>query len=116
MVLRSQKLPQGLDHPADVIQLELGLVKLLEVIGPIAKAIKCLESTHSTPADVYLFWLAVMAQLEEVFCENKVPLPADVKAKIRAVLNRRFDGMINNAPTDVYLSAFFLDPRMCSLL
>jgi hypothetical protein len=103
-----------LRHPTDVIQLELELTKLLEVIGPIAKAIQCLESTHSTPADVYLFWLAVMAQLGEVFREDKVHLPNDVKSQIRSIVNRRFDGMINDAPTDVYFSAFFLDPRRFS--
>jgi hypothetical protein len=102
---------QGLGHPAEAIQLELDLTKFVEVIGPFAKSIKCLESTHSTAADVYLFWLAIMSQLEELFREDKIKLPNNVKEEIRAITNRRFNGMINDAPTDVYVAAFFLDPR-----
>jgi hypothetical protein len=102
---------KGLSHPTEAIQLELDLSKLIEVIGPFAKSIQCLESTHSTPADVFLFWLAIMAQLDQLFRDSKFQLPNDVKEQIRAITNRRYDGMINNGPTDVYFAAFFLDPR-----
>jgi hypothetical protein len=103
---------KGLSHPTEAIQLELDLSKLIEVIGPFAKAIQCLESTHSTPADVFLFWLAIIAQLDQLFRDSKFQLPNDVKEQIRAITNRRYDGMINTGPTDVYFTAFFLDPRM----
>ena len=86
------------------------LTKLLDVIAPFAKSIKCLESSHSTAADVYLFWLAIMAHLEDLFRKTPYTLPNHVKEQIRAISNRRFDGMINHAPTDVYIAAFFLDP------
>jgi hypothetical protein len=99
------------------LQLELDLKKLLEIIGPFAKSIKCLKSAHSTAADVYLFWLAIVAQLDQVFVKKQ--LPEQVKAQIRGITNRRFSGMIDDAPTDVYVAAFFLDPRVlrcvCSL-
>jgi hypothetical protein len=103
---------------ADILQLELDLVKLMDVIGPFAKAIKCLESAHATAADVYLFWLAVVAQLERLFLKKPSPatLPNWVREQIRAVTNQRFDGMINDAPTDIYVAAFFLDPRQLSFI
>jgi len=104
---------KGLEDPTEALQLELDLTKLLEVIGPFAKSIKCLESAHSTAADVYLFWLAIVAQLEQLFGKKQGgALPNRIKEQIRAITNRRFNGMINNAPTDVYVAAFFLDPRM----
>ena len=95
----------------------------MEVISPFAKAIKCLESAHATAADVYLFWLAIVAQLEQLFMRKTIApntLSNNVIEQIRAITNRRFDGMINDAPMDVYLTAFVLDPRMscsfCGLL
>ena len=106
--LRDKK---GLDHPTAAIQFELDLTKLTEVIGPFAKSIQCLESTHSTPADVFLFWLAIMAHLDQLFRDQKIQLPSNVVEQIRAITNRRYNGMINNGPTDVYIAAFFLDPR-----
>ena len=86
---------QEFGHPTEAIQLELDLTKLVEVLGPFAKSIKCLESAHSTPADVFLFWLSIMAQLEQLFRENKIQLPTAVQKQIRAIINRRYDGMIN---------------------
>lgn len=103
-------------HVTELLQFELKLRKLLEVIGPFAKAIKCLESTHSTAADVYLFWLAIVAQLDHLFRENKVLLPDHVKEDVRAITNRRFNGMLNKTSSDIYLTAFFLDPRVYCLL
>ncbi|KAI0054381.1 hypothetical protein BV25DRAFT_1806052 [Artomyces pyxidatus] len=78
---------------------------------PFAKAIKCLESSLSTAADVYLFWLAAIAQLAQLFKENRIGLQTSTMGSIRAAVNNRFNGMINNAPNDVYIMAFFLDPR-----
>jgi hypothetical protein len=83
------------------------------VIGPFAKAILCLESAHSTPADVYLFWLTIMATLDHLFKTNESGLRSETIEEIREIANARFDEMINDGPTDVYLTSFFLDPRKC---
>ncbi len=90
---------------------ELELAKVCKVLSPFAKAIKCLESTHSTASDVYLFWLAVAAQLEELFTScDQAGLENSTVDSLRKVFNKRFNQMINLAPTDIYLTAFFLDP------
>ncbi|KAL5529774.1 hypothetical protein ACEPAG_5761 [Sanghuangporus baumii] len=65
------------------MEFELGLQELTTALTPVAKAIKCLESTHSTVSDEL----------------------------IRLEVNHRFDQMVNNAPSDVYLTGFLLDPR-----
>lgn len=89
---------------------ELELTRICSVLGPIAKAIKCLESSHSTPGDVYLFWLAITAHLEQLFTDASSILSAQTKESIRAIINKRFNQMINHAPTDIYITTFFLDP------
>ncbi|KAH9850542.1 hypothetical protein C2E23DRAFT_695077, partial [Lenzites betulinus] len=42
------------------------MVKYLAVATLFARAIKCLKSTSATASNVYVFWLAIMAQLEHV--------------------------------------------------
>ncbi|KDN38659.1 hypothetical protein RSAG8_09334, partial [Rhizoctonia solani AG-8 WAC10335] len=46
------------------------LHQLCTILEPFACSIKCLESSHSTPADVYIFWLAIIARLHELFKHN----------------------------------------------
>lgn len=46
------------------------LQQLTTVLAPVAKSITCLESTHSTVADVYLFWLVVTAEVHRMISED----------------------------------------------
>ncbi|PCH43088.1 hypothetical protein WOLCODRAFT_18145 [Wolfiporia cocos MD-104 SS10] len=87
----------------------LDLSKFIAVTIPYARAIKCLESTH-TPTDVYLFWLAVISQLDSLFANDGSRLLVQTTEAIHTITNCRFNGIINNAPTDIYVVAFFLDP------
>ncbi len=90
---------------------KLSLTKYLAVAEPFARAIECLESAHSTPSDVFVFWLAIMATLERRFLDQRVKLPTHTIENIRAIANQRFDELINEGPEDAYLAAFFLDVR-----
>lgn len=92
-------------------QFESALSQIIDIIEPAAKALLCLESSHSTTADVYLFWLAMMASLQEIISEDKAGLDTTSYEQICTHANMRFNKMINNAPTDAYLTAFALDPR-----
>lgn len=83
---------------------------LTTVLGPLAKAIKCLESAHITPGDVYLYWLAILSQLESVFSERKISLDTGVMEDIRQILNRRFSELMDGEKGNIYISAFVLDP------
>jgi hypothetical protein len=113
--LYSQRRVKGLSHATEALQLEIELTRLVEIIGPFAKSIKCLESSHSTAADVFVFWLATISHLDQLFRDHKLGIPGGVKEDIRAITNRRFNGMINDGPTDIYLTAFVLNPSMpCS--
>jgi len=100
---------------ATTTQLELELTKLIAVLGPFAKAILCLESAHSTCADVYLFWISALASIEDLFRSGQSGLQNETIKSIRAISNKRFDQMINDGPTDIYITSFFLDPRKCNV-
>ncbi|KAG1829908.1 hypothetical protein F4604DRAFT_1887509 [Suillus subluteus] len=82
----------------------------LRLLAPIAKAITCLESTHSTVLDIYLFWLAITATIHQIITEDITGLPTEVTEKIRQAVNYHFNQMVNDAPCDVYLTGFLLDP------
>ncbi|KAF8294137.1 hypothetical protein DL93DRAFT_2122975 [Clavulina sp. PMI_390] len=98
------------------------LEHLLPILEPIARAVKCLESSHATPASVYLFWLAILATLEELFRNNKedhgLRLPEHVIKDVRRIVTRRWkestqEGNSGNANGGtVYLAAVVFDPSL----
>ncbi|KAF8836004.1 hypothetical protein BDN67DRAFT_872931, partial [Paxillus ammoniavirescens] len=89
---------------------ELDLARLLTVIGPYAKVIQCLEGGHVTADRVYYYWLGITSQLDSLFQRNEYDLTTSTIEDIRAITNCRFDEMITDAPNDIYIIAFFLNP------
>ncbi|KIJ10218.1 hypothetical protein PAXINDRAFT_86391 [Paxillus involutus ATCC 200175] len=93
------------------MKFELDLARLLTVIGPYAKAIQCLEGGHVTADRVYYYWLGITSQLDSLFRRNEYGLTTSTIEDIRAITNCRFDEMITDAPNDIYIIAFFLNPE-----
>ncbi|KAI0688084.1 ribonuclease H-like domain-containing protein, partial [Cytidiella melzeri] len=87
------------------------LEELLVILAPGAKATTCLESTHSTVSDVYVFWLATLAELHDRITDPHIPMPNGVREDIWRIANFRWKAMIEQAPRDVYHTGFILDPR-----
>ncbi|QRV97083.1 hypothetical protein RhiJN_25102 [Ceratobasidium sp. AG-Ba] len=87
--------------------------QLAEVTRPFARAIKCLESGHSNPGDVFLFTLGVMAYLRQLSDNNdtELGLPKDVMQAIENIANYRYHNMVLASGTDIYISTFFLNPQ-----
>ncbi|KAF8872812.1 ribonuclease H-like domain-containing protein [Infundibulicybe gibba] len=85
------------------------LNQFIAVGNPIAKAIQCLEATTCNPADVYLYWLAVVAYMKRSL-ETSL-LPDDVCGEIRGIMVARWREFFISGPTNVYLTAFYLNPR-----
>jgi hypothetical protein len=89
------------------------LEQFVAVLEPLARSIKCLESSHSTAADVYHFWLAVLARYQERFEANNtlqgIGLPESVIEDIKSIVNGRHSEMFQGETQQVYLTAFFLD-------
>ncbi|KAF8237615.1 hypothetical protein L208DRAFT_1246588, partial [Tricholoma matsutake] len=67
------------------LQFEIMLNQLISVGEGLAKAIVCLEATSSNPANVYLYWLAVLAHMKESL--TKSGLPNDVCNEICRIIN-----------------------------
>ncbi|KAI0742803.1 hypothetical protein C8Q80DRAFT_1109374, partial [Daedaleopsis nitida] len=91
------------------IQFEMSLIQYLSVTAPFAHAIKCLESAHTTIADVFIYWLAIMSRLQFLLIQNRSKLSSRMIGDICAIANQRFDRLINEVTTDVYVTASFLD-------
>lgn len=98
-----------------IARTELCIEQMVKILEPFARAVKCLESTQSTVADVYLFWLAVVATLHDYFCNNAnadgLQLPEEVIDDIRQIVNHRWREMTEKAGKGVYVAGLFLDPR-----
>ncbi|KAJ7768081.1 ribonuclease H-like domain-containing protein, partial [Mycena maculata] len=92
------------------------LTRLGAVLMPFARAIQCLESKETTPADVCLYWLAVVAQLHDLITKDdnagpKSRYATTVKELIRRIANFRFSQLIEDErSSNAYLTAFVLDP------
>jgi hypothetical protein len=79
---------------------------------PLARAIQCLQSKDTTPADVYLYWLAVVAQLNDLIRRDNKPTPSKkskyeetLKDLIRQIANYRFSQLIEDErASNVYFS------------
>ena len=84
---------------------------LVTVLGPVAKSLTCLESTHSTVSDVYIFWLACMAGVYDVISSDSNEMTQAHRDAIRESAQARWLQMIEQAPCDIYFAGFVLDPR-----
>lgn len=91
------------------------------IFKPISSALTLLEMRETSPADVFYVWISAAAQLKSLFTNldrqhhEGLPLeriPFNLKKSIIEIFNKRYCEMLDNAPTDVYLLAFFLHPCM----
>jgi hypothetical protein len=89
------------------------LKRLGAVLMPFARAIQCLEAKDTNPADVYTYWLAVVAHLHDLIKKDtdKSKYTTEFKERIRQIANYRFSELIESKhASNIYLTAFILDP------
>ncbi|THU97666.1 hypothetical protein K435DRAFT_618337, partial [Dendrothele bispora CBS 962.96] len=92
---------------------EAKLEQLIAVGLPIAKALTCLESNDANPADVFIFWHAVIFHIEKTITDEENDYPPEVQEEILTILNFRHSqlfcpgGRLYNA---VYLATAYLNP------
>lgn len=89
------------------------LKRLGAVLMPFARAIQCLEAKDTNPADVYTYWLAVVAHLHDFITKdsNKSRYSTEFKERVCQIANYRFSELIENKhASNIYLVAFVLDP------
>ena len=74
----------------------------------IAHAIGCLEANLTNPANVYLYLLAIIAKMKQTL--ETAYLPDEVCGQIRGIMVSRWREFFVYGPTNVHLSAFYLNP------
>ncbi|CAA7268960.1 unnamed protein product [Cyclocybe aegerita] len=84
------------------------LVQFIEVGSSIAWAIECLEAKSATPANVYLYWLVILASMKQALKGSF--LPDDVKGEIHGIMNAQWREFFVKGPTNAHLVAFYLNP------
>ncbi|KAJ8584996.1 hypothetical protein M405DRAFT_746027, partial [Rhizopogon salebrosus TDB-379] len=91
--------------------MEQDLSVYITIVGPFVRSLWALEASHANASDVFVFWLAIAATLEELFGkgEDESGIPASLVRRITAIFNRRWKEFFTN---DVYFVAFALDPRL----
>lgn len=88
------------------------LKRLRAVLMPFAQAIQCLEAKDTNPADVYTYWLAVVAHLHDLIAkDDKSKYTKMFKECICQIANYQFSELIEGKHTsNIYPTAFILDP------
>lgn len=94
-------------------QFQLVLAQYTRIVGPLARSLWALEAGKINPGHVFLFWLAMGAELKELFSRNihETEIESDLAQKITRIFNSRFKQYIEETPDDPYFTVFYLDPR-----
>lgn len=87
------------------------LQRFIKITKPLAKTIACLESSQSNPADVYIFWLAILSAVKSILDDHSSGFTPSEAGQIRAILNSRFREVVLEGPDDCFLAAFYMDCR-----
>lgn len=82
------------------------MIKYNSIIAPIVHSIKSLESTQTTPADVYVFWLAIVASIKEYLSKGSVI--TDISTEDYQNCQYEISSIHWSLLDDIYFTAFFL--------
>ena len=90
------------------------LVQYIAIVGPLARSLWSLEASQANAADVFIFWLAIASNLKEIFSKSSeaTGISRTLARQVTAIINHRYKEMIDESPSDIYFTAFFLDPRL----
>ncbi|KIM38034.1 hypothetical protein M413DRAFT_76363 [Hebeloma cylindrosporum] len=98
-----------IENTQATLQFEIHITQFIATGEGIARAIECLEANSTNPADVYLYWLAVVAKMKQTL--ETACLPDEVCGQIRGIMVSRWREFFVYGPTNVHLSAFYLNPN-----
>ncbi|KAI0668206.1 ribonuclease H-like domain-containing protein, partial [Trametes maxima] len=78
------------------MKFEQALIQYTSILAPIARAIKSLEATDATAADVFVFWLGIASSLRELFArpEDETGVSPALAQKITGIINKRYKEII----------------------
>jgi hypothetical protein len=86
------------------------LLQYITLVAPIIRALWSLEAAHANASDVFIFWLAIIATLNDLFSKgpSTTGIPVSLTREVTLIINKRYHKFFTN---DVYFVAFALDPR-----
>jgi len=84
------------------------------IVAPLIRSLWSLEAAHANASDVFVFWLAAAAALEDLFSKtiHETGIPQELSNQVTAIYNARYEEFFRN---DLYFVAFLLDPREVSI-
>jgi hypothetical protein len=90
---------------------EQTLLQYINIIAPIIRSLWSLEAAHANASDVFVFWLAAAATLNDLFSKgpNVTGITLALANGVTGIFNKRYREFFTN---DVYFIAFAfkLDP------
>ncbi|KAG2086372.1 ribonuclease H-like domain-containing protein [Suillus cothurnatus] len=89
---------------------EQSILQYITIVAPIIHALWSLEAAHANASDVFIFWLAIIATLNDLFSKgpNVTGVPVSLACEVTAIINKRYHEFFTN---EVYFVAFTLDPH-----
>ncbi|KAJ3846308.1 hypothetical protein EV368DRAFT_18481, partial [Lentinula lateritia] len=89
------------------------LAQYIQIVGPLARSLWALESAKTNAAHVFLFWLAMGAELKDLFERDvsETEIEPELAREITQIFNSHYRQFIEQTPDDPYFTAFYLDPR-----
>jgi len=89
---------------------ERHLIWYMNIVAPLIRSLWSLEAAHANASDVFVFWIAAGATLNDLFSKdvNVTGIPRALANQVTEVYNARYKEFFQN---DLYFVAFVLDPR-----
>jgi hypothetical protein len=79
------------------------------IVAPFIRALWSLEAAHANASDVFIFWLAIAATLDDMFSKaDELDIPMSLSDLVTEIFNKRYEEFFEN---DIYFTTFALDPR-----
>ncbi|KAJ3860461.1 ribonuclease H-like domain-containing protein [Lentinula novae-zelandiae] len=88
---------------------QLQLAQYIQIVGPLACSLWSLEAAQTNTADGFLFWLAMGAELTELFELDQEQ--TEIKPELARIFNSRYKAFIDQTPDDPYFTMFYLSPH-----
>jgi hypothetical protein len=90
---------------------EQSMLQYINIVAPLIRSLWSLEAAHANASDVFVFWLAIAATLEDLFNQgdHKTGIPTELAEEVTAIYNKRYMEFFEGH--DLYFTAFTLDPR-----
>lgn len=74
----------------------------INIVAPLIQSLWSLEAAHANASDVFVFWLAAAATLDDLFSKSirETGIPRELSNQITSIYNARYEEFFQN---DIYL-------------